>query len=151
MADPKDGVSKGVEGCTEAEEVEVGRIDRMDVLALAAAALPMLWSPVRKVHAYTRALLKFAEVVNTGKLGNACSRNAAGASVCANGVTRGYRPTRETVENKHARAPPQLSHDYSALLSTSVTTAEGPKASPKVRKCGRKMRGCVMLGAGGHL
>ena len=61
MADPKDGVSRGVEGCTEAEEVEVGRIDRMDVLAL-AAALPMLWSPVRKVHAYTRALLKFAEV-----------------------------------------------------------------------------------------
>ena len=43
MADPKDGFSRGVEGCTEAEEVEVGRIDRMDVLALAAAALPMLW------------------------------------------------------------------------------------------------------------
>ena len=59
VADPKDGFSRGVEGCTEAEEVEVGRIDRMDVLAL-AAALPMLWSPVRKVHAYTRALLKFA-------------------------------------------------------------------------------------------
>jgi hypothetical protein len=76
---------------------------------------------------------------------------AMGATICANGVTRGYRPTRETVENKHARAPPQLSHDYSALLSTSVTTAEGPKASPKVRKCGRKMRGCVMLGAGGHI
>jgi hypothetical protein len=62
VADPKDGFSRGVEGCTEAEEVEVGRIDRMDVLALAAAALPMLWSLVRKVHAYTRALLKVADV-----------------------------------------------------------------------------------------
>jgi hypothetical protein len=41
VSDPKDGVSRGVEGCTEAEEVEVGRIDRMDVRAL-AAALPML-------------------------------------------------------------------------------------------------------------
>ena len=61
MADPKDGVSRGVDGwCTNADEVEVGTIDRMDVLAL-AAALPMLWSPVRKVHAYTRALLKVRE------------------------------------------------------------------------------------------
>ena len=42
MADPKDGFSRGVEGCTEVEEVEVGRIDRMDVLAL-TAALPTRW------------------------------------------------------------------------------------------------------------
>ena len=42
VADPKDGFSRGVEGCTEVEEVEVGRIDRMDVLAL-TAALPTRW------------------------------------------------------------------------------------------------------------
>jgi hypothetical protein len=86
--------------------------------------------------------------------GNACSRNAAGATVCANRVTRGHRSTctRETVKNKHTRPPPQPSHDYGALL-ISITTAEGPKAAPKVRKCGGNMhmRGCVMLGAGGHM
>jgi hypothetical protein len=37
VADPKDGVSRGVEGCTEAEEVEVGRIDRMEMF--------LLWPP----------------------------------------------------------------------------------------------------------
>ena len=56
MADPKDGFSRGDEGCTEVEEVEVGRIDRMDVLAL-AAALP------------TRALLKCGKVSDSLRKG----------------------------------------------------------------------------------
>jgi hypothetical protein len=54
VADPKDGVSKGVEGCTEAEEVEVGRIDRMEVLGLAAAFCRCCGSCAKSSRVHTR-------------------------------------------------------------------------------------------------